>query len=47
MTHGSVPVEIRKELGITDNLIRVSAGIENIEDLIADLQNALELSQTQ
>jgi cystathionine gamma-lyase len=44
MTHFSVPPEIRNELGITDNLIRVSVGIENVEDLIADLNNALEKS---
>jgi cystathionine beta-lyase/cystathionine gamma-synthase len=37
MTHGSVPVEVRNTLGITDNLIRVSCGIENIEDLIEDI----------
>lgn len=34
MTHGSVPVEHRNLLGITDNLVRVSIGIENVEDLI-------------
>jgi cystathionine beta-lyase/cystathionine gamma-synthase len=34
MTHGSVPPETRKMLGIDDNFIRISAGIENIEDLI-------------
>jgi len=38
MTHGSVPLEIREELGILDNMIRISAGIENIEDLIGDLE---------
>lgn len=37
MTHGSVPPETRKLLGVTDNLIRVSVGIENIEDLIEDV----------
>jgi cystathionine beta-lyase/cystathionine gamma-synthase len=44
MTHGSVPVEIRNELGITDNLVRMSVGIENVEDLISDLDNALRIS---
>ena len=34
MAHGSVPPETRKMLGIDDNFIRISAGIENIEDLI-------------
>lgn len=37
MTHGSVPLETRNELGITDNLVRISVGIENVEDLIADI----------
>jgi cystathionine gamma-lyase len=40
MTHGSVPPEVRAELGITDGLIRLSVGIEDVEDLIADLENA-------
>ena len=42
MTHASVPAEIRAQLGIQDTLIRVSVGIENIEDLLNDLKNALE-----
>ncbi len=42
MTHGSVPVETRKRLGITPGLVRISVGIEDIEDLIADLENAFE-----
>jgi cystathionine beta-lyase/cystathionine gamma-synthase len=42
MTHGSVPAEHRKLLGITDNFVRMSTGIENIEDLIADLDHALK-----
>ena len=41
MTHASVPPEQRKALGIDDALIRLSVGIEDIEDLVADLQNAL------
>jgi cystathionine gamma-lyase len=41
MTHASVPVENRKALGIHDNLVRVSVGIENIEDLENDLAQAL------
>jgi len=41
MTHISVPPEVRKELGISDNLIRLSVGIEHPEDLIADLDQAL------
>ena len=42
MTHGSVPLEDRQKLGITDTLIRVSVGIEETEDLIEDLTQALE-----
>jgi len=40
MTHASIPVVQREQLGITDNLIRLSVGIENINDLIADLDQA-------
>src|SRR5687767_5028495 len=41
MTHFSVPREAREKYGITDGLIRMSVGIENIEDIIADLNQAL------
>ena len=41
MTHASVPAEIRQELGIDDGLIRISVGIEHIDDLLADLDQAL------
>lgn len=41
MTHASVPAEVRAELGISDSLARLSVGIEELEDLIADLDNAL------
>lgn len=40
-THGDVPVEIREKLGITDTFLRLSVGIENVSDLIADLEQAL------
>ena len=43
MTHLSVPKEQRDKLGITDGLIRLSVGIEDIEDLIADLENAFKV----
>lgn len=42
MTHASVPPATRKELGIDDAMIRLSVGIENIEDLLADLENAFQ-----
>jgi len=41
MTHGSVPPDVRAELGIGDTLVRLSVGIENADDLIADLDAAL------
>lgn len=41
MTHASVPPENRKKLGISDTLIRISVGIEDCDDLIADLDHAL------
>jgi cystathionine gamma-lyase len=42
MTHASIPKNVREDLGIFDNLIRLSVGIENSVDLIKDLENALE-----
>ena len=41
MTHASVPLDKRNDLGITDGLVRVSVGIEDIEDIIEDLDQAL------
>ncbi|CBW27774.1 cystathionine beta-lyase [Halobacteriovorax marinus SJ] len=41
MTHHSIPKNVREEIGITDNLIRLSVGIESIDDLIEDLDNTL------
>ena len=41
MTHASVPTENRNKLGITDGLVRISVGIEDVEDIIADLDQAL------
>ncbi|MGX5202380.1 cystathionine gamma-synthase [Aliikangiella sp. IMCC44632] len=42
MTHASVPKEVRKKLGIANNLVRLSVGIEDVEDLIEDIRQALE-----
>lgn len=42
MTHGSIPKEQREKLGITDSLVRLSVGIENKEDLMNDIQKALD-----
>ncbi|KQZ79041.1 cystathionine beta-lyase [Mesorhizobium sp. Root157] len=41
MTHGSIPAEQRSAIGISDSLVRLSAGIEDADDLIADLEQAL------
>lgn len=43
MTHASVPRALREEMGLTNSLIRLSVGIENVEDLKADLEQALSL----
>jgi cystathionine gamma-synthase len=40
-THADVPVDVREQLGITDRLLRLSVGIEAVDDIIADLENAL------
>jgi cystathionine beta-lyase len=45
MTHASIPEEIRKQVGITDGLIRLSVGIEDIADILEDLQQAIEKSE--
>jgi cystathionine gamma-lyase len=42
MTHASVPPEVRRDLGIDDGLVRLSVGIEDVADLIADLEQALD-----
>lgn len=44
MTHKSIPAEIRYLSGISDSLIRLSVGLENVEDLIADLKAAIEIA---
>jgi cystathionine gamma-lyase len=43
MTHASVPPELRAKLGITESLIRLSVGIEDPEDLVDDLKDALSV----
>lgn len=42
MTHASIPPERRAELGITDGLVRISVGLEDVEDLVEDLKQALQ-----
>ena len=45
MTHAAIPGELRRKVGITDELIRLSVGIENIDDLLADLDRAMRESE--
>ena len=46
MTHASIPEDIRKAVGISERLIRLSPGIESVDDIIADLDNAMKRSRT-
>ena len=41
MTHASIPAEMRGRVGVSDGLIRLSAGVEDVDDLLADLEQAL------
>ncbi|MBU3135368.1 PLP-dependent aspartate aminotransferase family protein [Clostridium gasigenes] len=43
MTHAAIPYEMRQAIGITDNLIRISVGIENVDDIVEDLIKSLEI----
>jgi cystathionine beta-lyase/cystathionine gamma-synthase len=43
-SHRDLPIERRMKLGITEGLIRISVGIENISDIIADIEQALNAS---
>ena len=45
MTHAAIPRELRVKVGITDNLIRLSVGIESIDDILADLEQAIRESE--
>ena len=47
MTHASIPADIRKKVGITDGLIRLSIGIESIDDILADIAQAIEKAEVQ
>ncbi len=42
MTHASIPREIQQQIGITEGLVRLSVGIEDVEDIVADLSQALD-----
>ena len=42
MTHASIPADTRATLGIDDSLVRLSVGVENLEDLVTDLAQALQ-----
>src|SRR5690606_16000250 len=43
MTHGSIPKETREKVGVVDNLLRISVGVEDIDDLLSDLEQALSV----
>ena len=45
MTHASIPADIRKKVGITDGLIRLSVGIEQIDDILGDVAQAIAKSE--
>ncbi len=45
MTHGAIPYELRQKMGITDTLVRLSVGLENKEDLLEDILNAIRTAQ--
>ena len=45
MTHASIPADIRQKVGITDGLIRLSVGIESIDDILADIAQAIEKAE--
>jgi cystathionine gamma-lyase/homocysteine desulfhydrase len=47
MTHASVPEAQRVKLGITEGLVRVSVGVEDVEDILEDLKQALDLVERQ
>jgi cystathionine beta-lyase len=41
MSHASIPAAVREARGLTDDLVRIAVGIEDVNDLIADLDNAI------
>jgi cystathionine beta-lyase len=45
MTHASIPYETRQKVGITDSLIRLSVGIENIDESLSDIDQAIAESE--
>ena len=47
MTHASIPQEQRRSIGITDGLVRISVGLEDVEDIIGDLSGALSAARVQ
>ena len=43
MTHAAIPKEEREKIGVVESLIRMSVGVEDIEDLLSDIENSLNL----
>ncbi|MNF15309.1 Cystathionine gamma-synthase/O-acetylhomoserine (thiol)-lyase [compost metagenome] len=46
-THADIPLEIREAVGVDDRLLRFSVGVEHVDDLIADLDQALEAARVE
>jgi cystathionine beta-lyase/cystathionine gamma-synthase len=42
MTHASIPPEQRRKIGVTDGLVRISVGLEDVNDIISDMKQALK-----
>jgi cystathionine beta-lyase/cystathionine gamma-synthase len=47
MTHAAIPPGIRHQIGITDGLVRISVGLEDVEDILADIETALKMPFSQ
>jgi cystathionine beta-lyase/cystathionine gamma-synthase len=43
MTHAAIPPGIRQQMGVTDGLVRISVGLEDVEDILADIETALKI----
>ena len=43
MTHAAIPPAVRQQIGVTDGLVRISVGLEDVEDILADIETALKM----
>jgi len=46
MSHASIPAEVRAARGLPDDLVRISVGVEDVEDLISDLEEAFRMAES-